>query len=794
VSKLEPEVIGYYTGCAKVGLSPENSILKSGYVSEDERTTAVVLFATQSLYTLEWWDTREQAMGFLNEFVDDPPVGVKVMITGNPSIYYEEQHLGPTNLLHAEGCLVVPATLVLWYIVRNLRLLLIPLVSLVVSFLTATIFVLPITNVMPAFSADVPPAMVSVVIALSLDYSLFLLTRFNESQKMNYNLQKNIDVLLENTAHTIGVSGSLIVVAFCGAVMVQSENLQVAGVCLGATTAACMVVNATLTPALLLCFGRLLTLPIDCSRGKQSSMPLNVARPTSVSGWHRLMWAIERSPCTAIVAVFVVFAPLLFMVRNLHITADSYALLPEDLNSMKGLHVLDASGIPMGHFEPYMVVVSTMLDPPRTQRMGTPGISAPSAMATEKGFEVMLDLADEMKNVGGVAGVVGPVMMYHKRMTWHDAHAMQHPVLGVGEDVETYRHLYLAVLASHFSTKEDYKCAPWPTPFVHSGPVAMKKRCESGNDFQDGLQYKFNGARKTNESVCGDCWCCRRSKEEAAVLELHTKFAPRGPGAVDWVLKIREELFEWEKRNPDYRATLSGGATKGADTRVRVVGSMQAYIATVVLGVMLLVFVLFRSIVLPIRLAFALLFTLAATFGMGVVIYQTSLLHGLCPWLRFYDGLTFECVPIATCIAVALGLDYDIFLITRIVEFRNQGFSDRDSIIQAVAKTGGVISGAGVIMSIAFSGLLMSPKLMQQQFALLLITSVLLDTFVVRTVLVPALMLRAQGYNWWPRDMPVQKFHEGFELVVSAEPPRPSSKDGLQREQVIRDIGQRSEP
>merc|ERR1719254_303167 len=83
-----------------------------------------------------------------------------------------------------------------------------------------------------------------------------------------------------------------------------------------------------------------------------------------------------------------------------------------------------------------------------------------------------------------------------------------------------------------------------------------------------------------------------------------------------------------------------------------------------------------------------------------------------------------------------------------------QRFSDRASIFRGVLKTGKVISGAGIIMALAFAGLCFSDKLLMQQFGVLLITSVLFDTFVVRTILVPALMLIAEEWNWWPRRMP----------------------------------------
>merc|ERR1712217_830334 len=117
-------------------------------------------------------------------------------------------------------------------------------------------------------------------------------------------------------------------------------------------------------------------------------------------------------------------------------------------------------------------------------------------------------------------------------------------------------------------------------------------------------------------------------------------------------------------------------------------------------------------------------------------------------------GVAFEVVPMVTGVAIALGLDYDILLVSRIVEFRELAFTDRASVIRGSARASRVITAAGVIMVLAFSGLLFSNKLMLQQFGVLLITSVLLATFAVRTVLVPALMLMAQEWNWWPRRMP----------------------------------------
>jgi len=242
--------------------------------------------------------------------------------------------------------------------------------------------------------------------------------------------------------------------------------------------------------------------------------------------------------------------------------------------------------------------------------------------------------------------------------------------------------------------------------------------------------------------------------ERYAMFQIHLNFPSSGAGGATWVLRAREAVRKWEEEHPGWSATLAGSSAIKADERGLVLRSLVKYLACSVTVIMFVVFLAFGSVVLAVRLAIALLITIAATYGTAVIIYQTPLLHGIWPWLADYNGLTYEVVAIATCLCIALGLDYDIFLVSRIVEYRVRGFSDRASIVMGVSKTGGIISGAGLIMALAFSGLCFSDKILLQQFGVLLITSVLFDTFVVRTVLVPALMLSAQGANWWPRRMP----------------------------------------
>eukprot|EP00929_Paragymnodinium_shiwhaense_P009459 TRINITY_DN11363_c0_g3_i1.p1 TRINITY_DN11363_c0_g3~~TRINITY_DN11363_c0_g3_i1.p1 ORF type:complete len:921 (+),score=158.34 TRINITY_DN11363_c0_g3_i1:82-2844(+) len=734
-SPLKPLVTGFFVGNPDLALPAQDPILRHGFVSEDGRMTILMFVATaipKPELHLTPAKVRDNVVSCLKQFVDYPPAGTEVLLTGNPVISHDMVYdKSAEALFRAELCVIPLALMVLAYLIGNLRLLVIPPIVLAVSFLTAMAAVYPVTWKYPSFDQDIPSAMVSVTIALSLDYSLFLLTRVNENCALGMSIQENVDVMMQHTAHTIGISGLLIAIAFFGAMTIPEENLQAAGLSLGVTTLCCLVVNATLTPALVLLAGRLLTSHVsppprpvrdvehaienstersDASSGRslvmRSTIQDNEDAISTTAGsdfsveqqhdkdnfWAWMINLVQMRPQAAVFVVLMAFMPLMLSVQWLHTSADSYAMLPHTLPSVQGLRAITDSGFSAGRFDPYTVVVSNKVPVDATN---WPSIRMPneksSAFLTEEAFEDLLELADAFQELGHVASMIGPVYLMDQRVDFQYGHVLRRAVMQ--PKLRQLRHMYEAMLQTHV-------------------------------------------------------------KENSAVLQVHTDFAARGEGSSEWVLAAREILKEWERFHPKYRATLSGGAGTAVDIWAVVMSSMSTYLAATVLGVMLVVYFMFGSLLLPLRLAFALVFTLAVTYGAAVVAYQTPLLHSICPWLKDYYGLTYEAVPIATCIAIALGLDYDIFLISRIVEYRSAGMSDRDSIIKGVVQTGGIISGAGVIMALAFSGLLVSPKLQLQQFALLLVTSVLLDTFVVRTVLVPALMLSAGEWNWWPRQMP----------------------------------------
>ena len=246
-----------------------------------------------------------------------------------------------------------------------------------------------------------------------------------------------------------------------------------------------------------------------------------------------------------------------------------------------------------------------------------------------------------------------------------------------------------------------------------------------------------------------------------AVPEGVDVFAPAGSR---WIKAFRGALADATRGARD-RYWLAKGNVEGQDAVDTVYRLFPTMITVTLACVFLLVGLAFRSVVVPLRAVVTIGMTCAMVYGFAVMVYELGALDwlGLAalhsnPW-----GMYWISPVLAFSILVGLGVDYDVFLLTRIVEYRAERragppgggaaavHGDEASVVLGVTRTGGVITAAGTIMFIAFSGLMLSSEGLLDELAFLLCFSVLLDTFVVRTMLVPALMGLLGKWNWWPR-------------------------------------------
>ena len=178
----------------------------------------------------------------------------------------------------------------------------------------------------------------------------------------------------------------------------------------------------------------------------------------------------------------------------------------------------------------------------------------------------------------------------------------------------------------------------------------------------------------------------------------------------------------------------------GASTRDRWV--IFPVILALVLGALLL---LLRSVVAPILLVATVLGTYVAAMGAGWWLFT-----GVFGFSGVDEGMPL----LAFLFLVALGVDYNIFLVTRAWEEAAE-HGARAGMLRALAATGGVITSAGILLAAVFAVLGVLPLVVLAQLGVVICVGVLLDTLVVRTVLVPALALLLGDRFWWPRRIPV---------------------------------------
>jgi len=174
------------------------------------------------------------------------------------------------------------------------------------------------------------------------------------------------------------------------------------------------------------------------------------------------------------------------------------------------------------------------------------------------------------------------------------------------------------------------------------------------------------------------------------------------------------------------------------DTRDYYIQDLQRIVITTILVVLTILIVLLRALVAPLYLIVSVIVSYLSALGMGVVLFQLILgqeLHWSVP------GLTF-------IILVAVGADYNLLLISRIRDESPHGI--RSGVIRTVGQTGGVITAAGLIFAASMIGLQFSSITTLVQIGFIIAAGILLDTFLVRTVTVPATAVLVGKANWWP--------------------------------------------
>lgn len=215
--------------------------------------------------------------------------------------------------------------------------------------------------------------------------------------------------------------------------------------------------------------------------------------------------------------------------------------------------------------------------------------------------------------------------------------------------------------------------------------------------------------------------------------------APASPQAFGIVAALRKSV-----RQADPGALVGGTDAQALDARNTAVRDRQVVMPAVLVVVLVVLYALLRAVLAPPVLMAATVLSTLAALGLGGWVS----VH-----LLGFPALDNTVPLFAFLFLVALGIDYTIFLVTRARE-ETPLYGTRGGIVRAVSATGGVITSAGIVLAAVFCVLGVLPLIALTQMGIIVGLGILLDTFVVRTVVIPALFTLIGPRIWWPAFRP----------------------------------------
>lgn len=218
-----------------------------------------------------------------------------------------------------------------------------------------------------------------------------------------------------------------------------------------------------------------------------------------------------------------------------------------------------------------------------------------------------------------------------------------------------------------------------------------------------------------------------------------------------------------DTRPAEPQTWVTGPAAVLVDFQDQLVEDVPVALLFVVLATLVLLFLLTGSVLVPVKALLMNMLSLGATFGVLVLVFQDGRLEDV---LGFASTGGIEAILPVIIFAFAFGLsmDYEVFLLSRIKEYRDQGYGNDDSVRLGLQRTGRIITSAALLIVIVFSGFILGDLLAIKQTGVALAVAVLIDATLVRIILVPATMTLLGEWNWWaPR--PLRRLHDRLGLT-----------------------------
>jgi RND superfamily putative drug exporter len=688
--------------------------------------------------------------------------GVKSYVTGTPPIIDSYTGAAFSSVGSTLGITIVFVVLLLLLVYRSPISPLIPLIAVAVSYLITRGLVGFLGKYVMTVSSFTNELLIVILFGAGTDYCLFLISRFREELADDGNVSAAAQRTVRRVGETIASSAGTVIVGFVMMSFAEMGIFRTIGPALALAIVVMVLVGLTLTPALLALMGKWAFWPGHASRRDIDRL----------AGKHSER--IVRHPVLVIVLIVLALGPLSLLATTQRVTYNMLDDLPKNYGARVGFEAI-AAHMDSGQLQPLNVVIEglnpqtalrdvaswtgklramdgvadvrSLSDPLGKENSTLQGITSISRQLS-LAADALGAIKDQMK-AGDLSGEDLSMAMNALPFVYSylDAIEKNYPQVAGDKDLAAIRATLKGFAGAFLTGTLDQSLQA-----LQNHLAALSKTFEG----IDGAYYLPDALPKTLVEALGgqDPLVMLSSRyvtadRTAARFEVILGISPFSDQALDTIVKMRAAL-------PGGSKAISGFPASMADLRDAMQRDMARAFFFVLLGILVVLLVLLRSIIPPIYLMLSILLSYAATIGIVQVVSQVLLgTQALTWWVPFFMFV----------LLVALGMDYNIFLMGRVTEeARRYGMAD--GVRRATTATGAIIASAGIIMAGTFSAMMSSVIVGLAQLGFAVAVGVLLDTFVIQGMLIPAVAVLLDRWNWWPGRDPHIKVSDG---VQSAE-------------------------
>jgi len=728
-----------------------DELTRAGLTSDDKQV-ALVLVRFSKVGTEP---ATKEAMSAIEDLLAAAPDEVDVYMTGDGPILGAYGSNTRGSIDSTTWITVILVIVILLVIYRSPISPIIPLATITLAYLISRGVVAFLGAHALTISMYTNVFLIVVLFGAGTDYCLFLISRFREEMADVRQAAPAVKTTVKAVGETIASSAGTVIVGL--AMMTATElglyNTSGPSIAIGVVIA--LFAGLTLTPSMLTILGDHAFWPRKARHLKEAGI------------WHAWATKVVKRPVVALLVPIVVLVPLAIYGNGLARDFDLLGDLSKDDEARQGFDVL-AAHLGPGEMQPLNIVVidnagfSTPEGLTRGESLhqllaSVPHVSVVRSFTASLPDKSTLNVADQL---GVQAAAVREALSTSQAAQLEDAAAQLLDIYGYLIQLTTaypeaaqdpgYQRAagalsQLAGLAQEIRSQAGGTGGPLSEELLTRAMTQLEALAQGLETLQTSFMSRPDAILlpelylKNNEGLRGLREAYISADGTAARLQVVLDSGPYSPEALETVKTIRQTLSD-----NGFEGVVEGNSAVMLDLREASNRDMIRAIVFVLGGIFAVLLILLRALIGPIYLILTILLSYTATLGVVRILFVDILgASGITWWVPLFMFVML----------VALGMDYNIFLIGRVKEEVGPR-GTREGTKLALARTGGIITSAGVIVAGTFASMMSASIMGLLQIGFAVAFGVLLDTFVVRTTLVPAITVLLGRWTWWPRRGP----------------------------------------